>query len=396
MTHVQVIKVGNSINLMIGNKLQKKICKNAEEADEFYRVCIEAKQDPSEDNIKKIKLLLNEKTRIAYLNNLETDVDTGEVFLAGFNTPIPETLLDVLAEYTEKKFPITAIINFWKLLMINPDKTIRESLFQFITTHDFVLTDMGYMVVYKAVYHKETSKPKVREYIDFVKSKCEYVKSTWKCSPNKYVVYMDYEKGVYCITKVATAEKWNEMELHVEVLGKLGDLYNSIVGNEVATEQKTIYTDMYSQSFNIELGVPVVMERKECDGNPSVGCSYGLHVGATKYVSTFANNKSTILVCLVNPANVVAVPMYDHSKMRVSEYFPYATTSYVNGEIGIIEEAFFENDYCNIEQQEIESLIAKVMADEMPIQTALSVEAETRPMSELMHILKSRLIDITK
>ena len=36
--------------------------------------------------------------------------------------------------------------------MLNPDVRVRTVLFDFISTHDFVLTDKGYMVVYKAVY----------------------------------------------------------------------------------------------------------------------------------------------------------------------------------------------------------------------------------------------------
>jgi hypothetical protein len=139
----------------------------------------------------------------------------------------------------------------------------------------------------------------------------------------------------------------------------------------------------------------VKMERKECDSDPAQDCSYGLHCGATKYVERFANSgESVILVCLVNPAHVVAVPQYDHSKMRVAEYFPYAFATYTDGKIDIIEEAFFEADYQEYELEELEEQIAKVKANQLPIETALKAETESRPMSELMKMLENRLVDI--
>lgn len=390
MSNIQVIKVGNTINLSINGKLQKKTCKNSKESDELYKACIAANENPTEENIKRIKALLNEKTRIAYLTGLECDVDTGEVFLEGFNTPIPKTLLDVFEEYHENNYPVTAITNFWKLLMINPDKRIRESLFKFITTHDFVLTDMGYMVVYKAVYLAD--KNQNNEVLNnFVVNKFNQVKKDWKCSANKYVVYLDNETNMYSLTKEITANKWNEEELNIKFIGNLGELYNNL-----PVEGKTIYTDMHTCKFSIELGVPVKMLRTECNSDPEIDCSYGLHVGATKYVNTFANENSVVLVCLVNPAHVVAVPNYDHSKMRVSEYYPYAVAEYSNNKIGAIKEAYFENDYSNFEQKELEEMIVNVKANDVPIQTAKMAEIESRSMEELMKMLESRLVDITK
>jgi hypothetical protein len=398
MKNIQAIKTGTVVNLSINGKLHKKVCGSNEEADQLYRLVLVARENPTDENIKAVRSFLNEKTRVALLCGLETDTETGEAYLAGFNTPIPMTLLEVIKEYHENGYPLDAILNFWKLLMINPDVRVRESLFKFITTHDFVLTDMGYMVVYKAVYRKDKEEnSEVKAYTEFITNKYLFVKNKWKCSPNKYVVYKHIETGVLDITKVETAEGWKEKEEGIEVKGKLGDLFSAIVNadNKEGNEETPKYTDMHSRTMTIELGVPVLMERKECDSDPARDCSYGLHVGATKYVERFANRgESIILVCLVNPAHVVAVPDYDHSKMRVAEYFPYAFATYKDGVIEIIEEAYFESDYCAYEQKELEAAITKVKANELPIETAKKAEKESRPMAELMKILESRLVDI--
>ncbi len=395
MRNVQGIKIGNVVNVTIDGKLHKKNCGDAKQADELFKLVLKAKSDPSEENIKAVRCYLNEKLRIALMAGLETDPESGEVYLAGFNTPVPATLVEVVKEYHENGYPLDAIINFWKLLMINPDKRVRESLFEFITTHDFVLTDKGYMVVYKAVYRKGEMDAEAVSFAEFISNQVFHVKKNWKCSPNKYVVYKNLETQTWEITKKETANTWNETEKNVEFLGNLGELFNSIYNTVDETESEVpVYTDMYSRTTTIKLGEPVRMERRECDSDPAIDCSYGLHVGATKYVERFGNGTSVVLVCLVNPANVVAVPNYDHSKMRVSEYFPFAIATYTGGKIDIVEQAYFEDDYQEYEENVLEELITKVKSEEKPIETAINAEEEERPMSELMKILETRLIDL--
>lgn len=393
MKNINAVKIGNVVNLSINGKLHKKSCGSAQEANELYRLVLTAREDPSDENLKAVRCYLNEKIRIAMMAGLEVDSETGEVYLAGFNTPIPSTLVEVIKEYHENNYPLDAIMNFWKLLMINPDERVRTTLFDFITTHDFVLTDKGYMVVYKAVYRKNEVD---NNFPEFVSNRFLHVKKTWKESPKNYLVYWN-DEGQYAITNIKTAEKWNEKERGVEVLGNLADLFNSIFNtdNKVGNESTALYTDMHSSTMTIELGVPVKMERKECDSDPAKDCSYGLHCGATAYVENFANKgESVILVCLVNPAHVVAVPNYDHSKMRVAEYFPYAFATYTDGKIDIIEESYFEEDYQEYELEELEQQIARIYAEQLPIEKAIGAEDETRPMSELLKMIECRLIDI--
>jgi hypothetical protein len=388
MKNIQAIKVGNVVNISIDGKLHKKNCGTPKEADELFRLVLTAKENPSEANLKAIRLYLNERTRIALMAGLEADNESGEVFLAGFSTPIPDDLVAVIKEYHENGYPLDAIVNFWKLLMINPDKRVRTDLFDFIRTHDFVLTDTGYMVVYKAVAYKQKQQNDLAE---FVTNQYLFVRKEWKCSPNKYMVYKNCA-GDYGISKTETVENWNLEEKEVEILGNLGGMFrnldNLIEGND------TVYTDKHTKKMSIRLGVPATKERKECDADYRNECSNGLHVGATKYVETFGDSSDAVLVCLVNPANVVAVPEHDHSKMRVCEYFPIALATYDGKKIDIIEQSYFESDYKTYEEVELQKLIAKVQANEQPIEKAMKAEPEERPMIELMKILETRLLDI--
>jgi hypothetical protein len=279
MKKIEAVKQGNVVNFSINGKLQKKNCGSPEEATTLYKALLKAKETDSDEDFKAFRCLLSEKLRIAYLAGLETDVDTQEVYLAGFNTPVPMTLVQVFKEYAENNYPLEAITNFWKLLMINPDKRVRNSLFDFITTHDFVLTSKGYMLVYKKVERIDVAK---NDFAEFVSNKFLHVKKTWKESPKNYVVYKDKDEA-YGITKIETATKWSEKEIDkVEVLGNLNDLFDSIFNTDDPQSEVPVYTDLYTHTMHIELGKPVRMERKECDSDPMVECSYGLHCGATK------------------------------------------------------------------------------------------------------------------
>jgi hypothetical protein len=408
MKNIQGIKMGNVVNLSLDGKLHKKNCGSPQEADELFRLVLKAKDDPSEENIRKIKCYLNENVRVAMLAGLENDPETGEVFLAGFNTPVPAKLVEVIKDYYENGYPLKAIINFWKLLMINPDTRVRTSLFDFIGKHDFVLTDKGYMVVYKAVYFKDAAKKS--ELGEFISNQYLFVKKEWSCSPNKYAVYKDLETGKLAITKTKTAIGWgwdaeiaDEQTLedvNVLVFGKLGDVYNNMFDNGEVAGDVPVYTDMWSRKMTIILGQPVTMERKDCNGDPQVECSYGLHCGATGYVNNYgssvAGGAGSILACFVNPANVVAVPTKDCTKMRVTEYFPFAVASYEDGKIDVIKQKYFESDYAGYETKEVQTLIAKIKKGEKPIEKAKKGEDEARPMFELQKILETRLLDLSE
>ena len=395
MTNINGNKIGNVVNLSINGKLHKKVCSTPLEANEFYQLIRKAKADPTDENIKAVRLYMNERTRTAMLAGLECDFETGEVFLAGFNTPIPDVLVEVVKDYHENGYPMDAIINFWKLLMINPDVRVRTSLFDFITTHDFSLTDKGYMVVYKAVYRQNNDVNSDNVDIDslfaeFITNQYLLVKKGKK-SPKNYEI-VKLTDGTLKAVK-------NDHEITAERLGNLYNLYQIVINNKVETDvnvdvKMPLYTDMHTRKMQIQLGVPVVMDRKNCDSDPAVDCSYGLHVGATNYVEHFAGSTGVILACLVNPANVVAVPNYDHSKMRVTEYFPFAYATYENGKIDIVEQKYFEDDYCQYEHKEVEKLIAKVKKNEKPIEKAKNAEDELRPMSELLKILETRMFDL--
>lgn len=395
MKEINGIKSGKVVNYSIDGRLQKKVFEDNDKAIEFYKIILEAKANPTEENINKMYAFVNEKTRIAMKCGLETDPQTGNVYMAGFNEPVPQTLVDIVEEYYENDFELGPIFNFWTLLMLNPDKRVRKSLFDFINTHDFALTDNGYMIVYKAVYRKsDDTLSEDNKFIEFVSNKHLHVKKNWSKHPKHYAVYRYYESGVLEITKEETIANWDEKQRGIVRVGNLDEIYQNMENYVNPQDDKFPYTDMYTRKMDIGLGVPIKMSRTECDSDPAIDCSHGLHVGATRYVERFANNDSVILVCYVNPMNVVAVPDYDHSKMRVSEYFPFAIATYEDNKIDIVDKKYFPDDYIDYEKSDLAQMIEKVMSEEKPLKKSMGAEDDERSLEELQKIIENRLITI--
>jgi len=81
------------------------------------------------------------------------------------------------------------------------------------------------------------------------------------------------------------------------------------------------YTDIRTGTFDNSIGRTVKMPRNRVDEDPTVTCSHGLHVCSFDYLPHFSHADGHVMICKINPANVVAVPIdYNNTKMRVCEY----------------------------------------------------------------------------
>jgi len=81
------------------------------------------------------------------------------------------------------------------------------------------------------------------------------------------------------------------------------------------------FTDIYTGTFDNSIGQVVKMPRNRVNEDPNQTCSAGLHVCSYEYLPHFSHANGHVVVCKVNPADVVAVPTdYNNTKMRVCQY----------------------------------------------------------------------------
>ena len=81
------------------------------------------------------------------------------------------------------------------------------------------------------------------------------------------------------------------------------------------------FKDKYSGTFDNSVGNTVSISRRKVDDNCDVGCSHGLHVGAIDYVKSYGGAGDKVVICKVDPADVVSVPLdSEHQKVRCCRY----------------------------------------------------------------------------
>ena len=352
---INAIRNNNHLILILGTRHYQF---TGDKANEVFDLAMQYKKSPTEDNLKE----LNEK--IAAINTVLhaglVEEIGGQFYLKGYrNVPMPEGLAKLVISYAENDYPTEALINFWKLCMVNPNKQAREGFFKYIQDYGVAITDKGYAILYKSVDRREEADD---ELVNFVSQQYTKIKR-WKKAPSNYFVLEDLE-GEYSLAYGDDEAEWDKQQL-----GTLQELHDNI--DDLIEETDSYYVPWHKggdYGNKIQIGTPVTMPREECDPNIANSCSYGLHVGARSYVKNFNfGDKKLVLAVLVNPANIVALPQYDHSKIRVCEYYPYAVMSMGNDDWQEIETEYFEEDYCNYEEDHVNEMIEQLVASEVEL-----------------------------
>lgn len=91
--------------------------------------------------------------------------------------------------------------------------------------------------------------------------------------------------------------------------------------NPQSVKTGTAFVDGVKHNGSIPnpLGSIITMPRSSVENDPSVGCSYGLHVGTYDYASSWS--RGVLLVVEVDPRDIVSIPTEcEAQKMRVCRY----------------------------------------------------------------------------
>ena len=81
------------------------------------------------------------------------------------------------------------------------------------------------------------------------------------------------------------------------------------------------YTDIHTGTISNRIGEKPWMARNKVDDRSHITCSRGYHVCSFDYLPHFAHNNGHVMICKVNPRDVVSIPRdYNDTKMRVSTY----------------------------------------------------------------------------
>lgn len=251
---------------------------------------------------EKLFYTKEEQSVVNRLKNSKILIQRGaSVYMKGINElSIPSDFVEKIldAEESLNEAEINKYKNFWTLVGLNPDSRVCNNIFWFIRRWDMQIAPSGLIIAYRNVEIKDESSSFTTEEAKDIIEKYYTAKYIDSVNPDN----LGY-KGM-----------------------ALSDAYKSLT-----TIKSPTYTDNHTHSFNIKIGQPVSMPRTDCDCVQENSCSRGLHVGAKGWLkNNYCGNVG--LQCLVNPADVVAVPTIDnYGKMRCCRYLPVAVISYDDG-----------------------------------------------------------------
>lgn len=81
------------------------------------------------------------------------------------------------------------------------------------------------------------------------------------------------------------------------------------------------FKDKHTQTVDNSVGQKPKMPRGLVNDDCEVGCSDGYHAGSIEYVRGFRGGDDVIVICKINPADVVSIPKdCDQQKLRCCEY----------------------------------------------------------------------------
>lgn len=288
-----------------------------------------------------------------------------------------------------------ALKNFWMWTSLCPNPQSREDLYGWISRNALKINKNGFFFAYRKVVSVNGAACKVEKTVN--KALTEFVTNAYmkvkaaKKGPKNFNVFHNEEDNTYSYRK--------DTETTDGFIGNLYELHMGIIEDnriDDETDAQT-YTDAHTRKMEIRIGHEVSLPADKCDWNNLQACSNGLHI--RNHVDHGCGD-TTILV-LINPMNVVAVPVYDNSKMRVRAYFPVAVITQeedgkILNELNTIELA---DEYLAEQITELKTLIADNAPTELTyhrVTTDLSPEAVkylAKQVENPVETLKNRVVN---
>lgn len=313
---------------------------------QLYNLVSDYQADPNDDRRESLVKALTPKSQIveqfSAINSTNFTFSNGRAYLSGTKVPVPEAIAVQLNKYVQEGHDVTSLLNFWALCLLNPNVDARNRFYDYCLEYGATLTPTGHVFLYKNV--------ELVKGLDIDERLTEFIKKVEAEAAGD--AFRDYEVWVHDVMNVYVLREpvFGELPVDASIVGTVGEIDDQI-GDKYGLKAK--YTDHHTGLMDIQLGKAVSINRNLCDPDISKSCSIGLHVGSYRYVRHFSNSRSITLGVLVNPANIVALPDYDNSKIRVCEYFPTVLmTRDEDGDWSEIPSAFTEVDYQDYQRDE--------------------------------------------
>jgi len=275
-------------------------------------ICPEQKEerDALEKEYRKKETLRN---GIEFLTKFSMfTVKNDSLYLKGVDRSIPQLLAERFLEITdglyfeeevERSIEFCSLRKFWLKCCLNPNAQSAEDLYVFLAHHQFNLDNHGNFYAYRRVVSKTGTDV---ELVDFISNTYNKVKAIWKKKPIDFEVFDD--NGYVLVPSQKQNHGYNK---HV---GNLQDLYL-----DLPNMSSNSYTSAHTGREDYKVGSVISMPRHQGDDNNQMSCSKGFHAASKAY--DYSSFGDTPILVIINPMDVLSVPMGEVGKLRTCRWF---------------------------------------------------------------------------
>lgn len=305
---------------------------------------------------------------------------------------LPEELLKQMVDSHDKGEDIKPYVRFWELCLQNPNPNSRAGLFKFVKRQKLIITTYGYIVCYRRAMILDSVNDSRLQ--DFVTSSLLKIRSQRGSTSRYYVAISCDGLSEYILLDSKSKKFENAADDGYEILGNIKDLKKIL-----QEKPQEIYTDNHTRRMRFKLGDVVSIQRSLCDEDPNIECSRGLHIGSKSFIRDNESFGQKILVCLVNPKNVVSVPYADAHKMRVCEYKIIASFDDFKNieEFEQTDLRVFEDDYIDYDLNELANKLKETKFEKNEDYSLIKMKIdELEKLKRLVCVEKSTLLESKK
>jgi hypothetical protein len=345
-----ILNDGNIISKHPATFNDFQLARNATTEMELFTICsskegLEEKRK-FEEEVKRNAALAQGIKRLMDFAEDEFEERDGALYMTGIDRSMPQILIEEFimlyhedwTEEIEERWE--GLKRFWMWCCLNPRAEVADELFRFLKDNSFRITKQGFFVALRNVVTLHGG----AALVDFVSNSYVKVKAVWKKSPDKYTVFLDngeykivHEDDLYdeewtecgycygedcededCVCPTCDGEGGYDDVVEKENGEKIGNLTELYL--DLPNRAENRYTDDWTKTFDIRVGVPVSMPMEKCNWSTQDCAAAGLHFTADQIHYVGCGDQSMLV--LINPMKVVGIGQH---KGRCYEYLPIMT-----------------------------------------------------------------------
>ena len=250
----------------------------------------------------------------------EFETEGGAVYMKGIDRSLPKLLIqhfagivdlyedaeEYIMTYLNEDREYQSLKKFWVKCCLNPNAQSAEDLYEFLSHHQFKIDRHGNFYAYRRVVSKNNAVDK--SLVDAISNTYTKIRAMWKQNPAKFELYQEGDE--YQIHRVSKCNTVYPGEL----VGNIDALYRNLPNMSC-----NVYTAAHDNRMDYRVGEIISMPRQMGDDNNQVSCSKGYHVASDKY--DYSGFGDTPILTIVNPMDVLAVPVGEVGKLRTCRWF---------------------------------------------------------------------------